>query len=138
MIEIGRLCIKIAGRDAGKKCVVVDIVNDNTVLIDGETRRRNCNIKHIEPLKGTIKIKKGASHADIVSEFKKLDVEIKEKKSKKTAERTRKVRKKKVASESEKGLEKSKTSRKVKPEAEEKAKAPKKPAKKKETSPKKE
>ena len=47
MIEIGRLCVKIAGRDAGKKCVVVDVVNDNTVLIDGETRRRNCNIKHL-------------------------------------------------------------------------------------------
>ena len=95
MIEVGRLAIKIAGRDAGKKCVIVDIVDDNTVLIDGETRRRKCNINHLEPLKGKIDIKKGASHADIISVFKKLGIEIKEKKSKEKTERPRKVRKKK-------------------------------------------
>jgi large subunit ribosomal protein L14e len=96
MIEVGRLCVKIAGRDAGKKCIIVDIVNDNTVLIDGETRRKNCNIKHLEPLKDTIKIKKGASHADIISAFKKIDIEIKEKKSKSKTERPKKVRKAKA------------------------------------------
>ncbi len=99
MIEVGRLCIKIAGRDAGKKCVIVDVLDKNTVMIDGETRRRKCNIKHLEPLKDTIKIKKKASHADVVSEFKKLSIEIKPKKSKKPAERAKKQRKKKVEEE---------------------------------------
>ena len=95
MIEVGRWAIKIAGRDAGKKCVIVDIVDKNTVLIDGETRRRKCSIKHLELLKGKADIKKEASHADIVSVFKKLSIEIKEKKSKEKTERPRKVRKKK-------------------------------------------
>ncbi len=95
MIEVGRLCVKIAGRDAGLKCVVVEVLDKNFVMIDGKTRRRKCNIIHIEPLEQVIKIKAKASHSDIVSEFKKLGIEIKEKKPKKAAERPRRVRKKK-------------------------------------------
>lgn len=38
-MEIGRVCIKIAGRDAGMKCVVVEQLDNNFVLIDGQTRR---------------------------------------------------------------------------------------------------
>ena len=57
MIEIGRICVKIAGRDAGLKCVIVDILDDKSVLIDGETRRRKCNVLHLEPSKEVIKIK---------------------------------------------------------------------------------
>ncbi len=67
MIEIGRLCIKIAGRDAGMKCVVVDILDRNFVLIDGETRRKRCNILHLEPTPKVVGISKGASQADIAS-----------------------------------------------------------------------
>ena len=81
MIDVGRLCIKIAGRDAGKKCVVIDSVNANTVLIDGETRRRKCSTAHIEPLKETVDIKKGASHEEVAKLFKeKLGIELKESK----------------------------------------------------------
>ena len=83
MIEIGRLCLKIAGRDAGKRCVVVDIPKKNFALIDGQTRRKKCNIIHLEPLKEKLKITKGASHEEIVKEFKKLGIEVKEKKKKK-------------------------------------------------------
>src|SRR3989344_3996604 len=63
MIEIGRLCLKTAGRDAGMKCVIVDILDDKFVLIDGQTRRRKCNILHLEPLKEVIKIKKNVRAA---------------------------------------------------------------------------
>ena len=40
MIDVGRVCVKIAGRDAGKKAVVVEKIDSNFVLIDGQTRRR--------------------------------------------------------------------------------------------------
>ena len=90
MMEIGRLCMKLAGRDAGKVCVVVDVVDNKFVLIDGETRRRKCNVLHLEPLKTVIKIKKNASHEDVVKEFKALDIEISEKKSKKPTQRQKK------------------------------------------------
>ncbi len=85
MMEVGRLCMKIAGRDAGRKCVIVDILDKNKVLIDGQTRRRPCNIGHLEPLRDVVKLKKNASHADVVSAFKTLKLEMKEKKPKKAA-----------------------------------------------------
>jgi len=69
MIEIGRLCMKIAGRDAGKKCVIVDILDDKFVLIDGGTRRRKCNISHVEPLETVIDLRKGASHETVAKAF---------------------------------------------------------------------
>ena len=93
MIEIGRLAVKISGRDAGLKCVVVDVLDDKFLLIDGETRRRKCNILHIEPLKDVVKIKKNASHEDIKKEFEKLGLKVRETKSKQKTERPRKKRK---------------------------------------------
>ena len=95
MIEIGRLCMKTAGRDAGCKCVVVDILDDNYVLIDGETRRRKCNVLHLEPLKEVIGMKKGASHENVKAEFKKLKLEVRETKPKEKKEKPKKTRKKK-------------------------------------------
>ena len=93
MIEVGRLCIKIAGRDAGLKCVIVDVLDDKFVLIDGETRRRKCNILHLEPLKDTIKIKKNASHESIKKEFETLGLKVMETKPKPKTDRPRKKRK---------------------------------------------
>ena len=128
-MEIGRLCVKIAGRDAGNKCAVVDIVDKTYVLIDGNVRRRKCNIAHLEPLDKVIKIKKNASHADIASEFKKLKLDVWATKPKKSAEKPKKIRKTKLSSENEKGLQKSKTFGKEK-SAEPSAKKEEKPAKK--------
>ena len=87
MIEIGRLCVKIAGRDAGKKCVIVDILDERLVLIDGETRRRKCNVLHLEPLDNVIKIKKNASHEDVGKELEKLGLKIRETKPKAAKEK---------------------------------------------------
>jgi large subunit ribosomal protein L14e len=92
MIEIGRLCIKTAGRDSNCKCVIIDIIDSKMVLVDGETRRKKVNVLHLEPTTKKIDIKKGASRADIVKEFKKLGIELKEKKSKKKQEKPKKVR----------------------------------------------
>ncbi len=119
MIEIGRLCVKTAGRDSRRKCVIVDIVDDNFVLIDGDVRRKKCNIKHLEPLDKVIKIRKGASHDIVVSEFKKLKLPIWEKKSKEKKERPRKVRKKKEKRPEEEKKPK-KVVKKEKPKEEEK------------------
>ncbi len=88
-METGRLCVKIAGRDAGKKCVIVDKIDKNFVLIDGQTRRKKCNRMHLEPLGTVLKIRKGASHDSVVTAFQELNIEIKEKvkKEKKTAQK---------------------------------------------------
>ncbi len=98
MIDIGRICVKIAGRDAGKKCVVIDILDENFVMIDGETRRRKCNILHLEPLDKTIDIKKGASHAEVTKAFEALGYGVHAPKTKqKAAARPRTARKSKLA-----------------------------------------
>lgn len=84
-MEIGRMCVKIAGRDSGNLCVVVDQLDKNLVLIDGNVRRRKCNIMHLEPLNQVLKIKKNASHSEVESEFKKLKLDAWNTKAKKAA-----------------------------------------------------
>jgi large subunit ribosomal protein L14e len=57
-IEVGRVCIKIAGRESGEKCVIVEIIDDKFVEVVGKTiKNRRCNIKHLEPVKQVIEIK---------------------------------------------------------------------------------
>ncbi|MCK4669715.1 MAG: hypothetical protein KAT43_00820 [Nanoarchaeota archaeon] len=92
-MKIGTLCLKIAGRDAGLKCVVLSSPEKNVVLVDGETRRKKCNLKHLHSLKTVLKLKENASHAEVVSAFKELGIDLKEKKSKPKTERPVKKRK---------------------------------------------
>ncbi|MBY9014443.1 MAG: 50S ribosomal protein L14e [Candidatus Lokiarchaeota archaeon] len=76
--DIGRVCVKTTGREAGKYCVVVDIIDKNYVIIDGlNVRRRRANYKHLEPISETIDIKKGAKHSDLEEAIKKAKLEKK-------------------------------------------------------------
>lgn len=85
--DVGRLCVKIAGRDAGATCVVVDTIDAHTVLVDGATRRRKCNTCHLEALPNVLSLKKGASHSDVEKEFKKLNLPVLNTKPKKKSEK---------------------------------------------------
>ena len=97
MIKTGRLCVKIAGRDAGKRCVVLSEPKNNRVLIDGETRRRLCNIAHLEPLPKVVAITSEASHQDVLAALQPLGIKTLETKSKKAAPKPRKLRRSKLA-----------------------------------------
>ena len=119
-MEIGSLCVKTAGRDAGKKCVVVDILEKNFVLVDGEARRRKCNILHLEPLGQKLGIKAKASHDEIVKQFKGIGIELVEPKKKEKTARPKKVRKVKEKKEAPKAAAK----KAEKPKAEKKLAAP--------------
>ena len=57
VLDIGRVCMKIAGRDSNKIAVVIKKLDDNHVLIEGNVRRKKCNIKHLEPLNKILNIK---------------------------------------------------------------------------------
>lgn len=72
MLEVGRVCVKTAGREAGSKCVIVEVVDNSFVIVDGNVRRKRCSISHLEPLIDTIELEKGASHEEVVEAFKKL------------------------------------------------------------------
>ncbi len=65
MIEVGRVCIKIAGRDAGKRCVVIKEIDKNYVLVDGFTRRKKVNIKHLLPLPKVVKVNEKTTKEEI-------------------------------------------------------------------------
>ena len=74
-IEVGRICVKLTGREAGRKCVIVDIMDKSFVVITGPKtitgiKRRRANINHVEPLQDKIAIKRGATDEEITEELK--------------------------------------------------------------------
>lgn len=113
MMDVGRVCVKIAGRDAGQKCVITDVLDNHMVEIDGETRRRKVNIRHLEPTRKVLKLKKKASRADVKKAFKsELDIELQDRKSKKPKEKPTRKRQGKKATAKKGSSEKPKTSKK--------------------------
>jgi large subunit ribosomal protein L14e len=71
-IEIGRICVKSSGRETGRKCVIVDVMDKSFVMITGPkkvtgVRRRRVNMNHIEPLQDKIEVKRGASDEEVAS-----------------------------------------------------------------------
>ena len=84
-LEIGQVCVKISGREAGQICIIVNKLDENFVLIDGQTRRRKCNIFHLKTLDKKVEIKKNETSENIKKELKKLGYEVKEKKVKEKA-----------------------------------------------------
>jgi large subunit ribosomal protein L14e len=69
-IEVGRVCVKVAGRESGRKCVIVDVMDKSFVLVTGPkkvtgVKRRRVNINHVAPLKEILQIKRGASDEEV-------------------------------------------------------------------------
>jgi large subunit ribosomal protein L14e len=69
-MEVGRICVKLVGRETGRKCVVVDVVDKNFVLITGPksvtgVRRRRTNVDHLEPTPESVEVKKGAPDDEV-------------------------------------------------------------------------
>jgi len=69
-IEVGRICVKQVGRENGKKCVVIDVMDKSFVLVTGPKKitgikRRRVNINHVMPLEDKIEVKRGASDDEV-------------------------------------------------------------------------
>ncbi len=76
MIEVGRVCVKTAGRDAGGYCVIIKVLDENTVEITGPkdvsgVRRKKCNIKHLELTEKKVNIKEGATDEEVKAAIEK-------------------------------------------------------------------
>ena len=74
-IEVGRICVKNVGREAGKKCIIVEIIDKNFALITGpktvsDIKRRRVNINHLEPTSEKIEIKRGSTDEEITEALK--------------------------------------------------------------------
>jgi large subunit ribosomal protein L14e len=60
----------MAGRETGKRCVIVDVMDKSFVLVTGPkkvtgVKRRRANINHLDPLQEKIDVKRGASDEEI-------------------------------------------------------------------------
>ena len=71
-IEVGRICLKQAGRENGKKCVIIDVMDKSFVLVTGPkkvtgVKRRRVNINHVMPLQDKVDVKRGASDEEVAS-----------------------------------------------------------------------
>jgi large subunit ribosomal protein L14e len=69
-IEVGRVCVKMTGREAGKRCVIVDVIDKNFVLVTGPksatgVKRRRVNVNHLNLTEEKVKIKRGAADQEV-------------------------------------------------------------------------
>lgn len=66
-LNIGQVCAKTAGKEKGSRCVVIDNVDENFVIIAGiDVKRRRCNVKHLKPLLQRLTIKKNAVDNEVL------------------------------------------------------------------------
>ncbi|MEM2910085.1 MAG: 50S ribosomal protein L14e [Nitrososphaerota archaeon] len=69
--EVGRICFKTMGREAGQKCVVVSVADKNFVLVTGPksltgVRRRRVNVSHLAFTPYKLNIKENASDEEVL------------------------------------------------------------------------
>jgi len=74
-IDVGRVCVKLVGREAGKRCVIVDVMDRNYVLVTGPkevtgVKRRRVNVNHLRPLDEKIDIPRNASDEEVAAALK--------------------------------------------------------------------
>ena len=77
-IEVGRICLKLAGRESGKKCIIIEVIDKGFVTVTGPkkitgVKRRRASINHIAPLKDKIAINRGSSDEEVIQALKTSD-----------------------------------------------------------------
>ncbi len=80
VLDIGRVVVKTLGREAGRKAVIVDIIDGNFVLITGPksvtgVKRRRVNVGHIEPTEHRLDVSRGASDEEVEEAIRRAGLE---------------------------------------------------------------
>jgi len=58
--------MKIQGREKGNKCVIIDVIDRNFVVVTGpEVKRRRVNMDHLMPLDLTVDIQRNATDEEV-------------------------------------------------------------------------
>lgn len=65
LIEVGRVCVKRKGKEAGRKVVVVELKEGFAVIEGIGVKRKKCNVMHLFPTEKKVELKKGASREEI-------------------------------------------------------------------------
>ncbi len=72
LMDVGRVCRKTSGRDAGKICVIVEGEEKGCVVVEGkDVNKSKVNVTHLEPTPIVLDIKKSAKKEKIVEELSK-------------------------------------------------------------------
>lgn len=89
IFEPGRVCVKIAGREAGKHCAVLEVKDANYVVVEGpEVRKRKTNVAHLEPLSEMID-----SKGDVKRQLiEKYNIKLSERRKEKTTKTEKPVK----------------------------------------------
>jgi len=79
-IEIGRVCTKNRGRMTGRKCVIIDLMDKNFVLVTGPfsltgIKRKGANVKHLEPTELKIDVTRGCEDEEVLKAIKESKLE---------------------------------------------------------------
>ncbi|HLC92557.1 MAG TPA: 50S ribosomal protein L14e [archaeon] len=65
-LEVGSVCVKTTGREAGNRAVVIDTVDEKFVLIQGpRVRKRKCNILHLIPIGKKVNVTKSVTQKEL-------------------------------------------------------------------------
>ena len=76
-LDVGRICMKVAGREAGRYCVVLKKLDKQFVLVTGPkdltgVKRRRCNIDHLEATGDSLSVKEEASETEVIKAYEKI------------------------------------------------------------------
>ncbi len=67
-MDIGRVCLKVKGREQGERCVVLDVVDRNFVIVVGpNVKRRRVNMNHIKPLDEAVTLQRNATDEEAIA-----------------------------------------------------------------------
>src|SRR5512136_2461382 len=83
-LQVGTVCLKIVGREAGKHCVVIKKLagsksKDTFVMVTGPklltgVKRRRSNVAHLEPTQYILDIKEDAADEEVIEAYKKSNL----------------------------------------------------------------
>ncbi|MEM1548128.1 MAG: 50S ribosomal protein L14e [Thermoproteota archaeon] len=76
VLRPGRICVITRGRERGKKCVIVGLVDDSSVLVTGPkelngVKRGRKNIIHLMPLNETVRIRTNSRDETVLAAIEK-------------------------------------------------------------------
>ena len=74
ILSAGDVCVKLVGRERGRIAVVVEVLDEKRVLIDGDVRRRLCGVNVLRHLGANVPVAPGTSRESILSSLEGLDL----------------------------------------------------------------
>ena len=70
-LEKGSICIKTAGRNSGEKVVILKLIDNTFVEIEGfKIKKKRCNISHLFPTRKKIDVSEKITQEELKTKLK--------------------------------------------------------------------